>query len=232
MATYNGALYIREQLDSILVQLGTDDELIIADDGSTDETCRIIESYADGRIVFVRNPATLGHVQNFAKVISMARGKYIALSDQDDIWVENRLPRMIEMLEAAPAHSLIAGDFAEIDGAGKITGPVHALGKSPSSMLKQLILILLGRKRYFGCTFMFRSDFKKCIFPIPAAMDAHDVWIAMVACIHGRIVHVNEVGLLHRIHGKNVTPRRRRSLPKVLRARVIYLIGIASAVFR
>ncbi|RFB67141.1 glycosyltransferase family 2 protein [Herbaspirillum sp. 3R11] len=232
MATYNGALYIKEQLDSILAQIGPNDELIIADDGSTDETCGIIASYSDERIVFVRNPSTLGHVQNFAKLMSLARGKYIALSDQDDVWVENRLNRMLETLEASPTFSLVVGDFAEINNAGELTGPVHAMGPSPSWMFRQLFLVFLGRVRYFGCTFMFRSDFKRYILPIPAAMDAHDVWIALNACIHGRIIHVKEVGLLHRIHGRNLTPPRRRSLPKVFRARVIYFLGISRSLFR
>jgi glycosyltransferase involved in cell wall biosynthesis len=232
MATYNGALYIKEQLDSILEQIGPDDELIIADDGSTDDTCKIIESYADSRISLNRNPATLGHVQNFAKLISLARGKYIALSDQDDIWVANRLDRMISALEASPRLSVVIGDFAEINGDGELTGPVHALGKSPSWMFGQLILIFLGRMRYFGCTFIFRSDLKKYVLPIPNAMDAHDVWIAMNACIHGRIVHVGEVGLLHRIHGRNLTPKRRRSLPRVFRARLIYFKGIVCSYLR
>lgn len=232
MATYNGAAYLREQMSSILSQLGPDDEIIVSDDGSSDETCDIVESYQDNRIRLIRNGRNLGHVQNFAQSIALARGRYIALSDQDDIWVEGRLQKLMVALDASPKNLLAVGDFLEIDAAGALTGHGHAMGHSPTSMLRQMVLILMGRARYFGCTFMFRQDFRKHILPIPGLMDSHDIWIALNACLFGRIAHAREVCLLHRIHGRNLTPSRRRSLPKVVRSRIIYITGICQSIVK
>ena len=90
MATYNGAQFIKEQIDSILCQLSTEDELIISDDGSTDETLSIINSYKDNRIKVFQHKAAEGSAfikatRNFENAMSHAVGDYIFLSDQDDM---------------------------------------------------------------------------------------------------------------------------------------------------
>ena len=93
LASYNGSKYIREQLDSILEQTYQDFELIICDDCSTDNTWQILQEYAqkDSRIKVFENERNLGFKKNFEKAISLCNGKYIALSDQDDIWIDNHL---------------------------------------------------------------------------------------------------------------------------------------------
>lgn len=96
MATYNGEKYLREQLDSILAQTVQDFELIVCDDCSTDLTMQILNEYAerDSRIKVFENEENLGFKKNFEKVIGLCSGNYIALSDQDDIW----LPEHLEVL--------------------------------------------------------------------------------------------------------------------------------------
>jgi len=84
IATYNGEKYIKEQLDSIINQLDKNDEIIISDDGSSDNTIKIIESYKDGRIVLYKN-SFKNVVLNFEFAIDKSKGDYIFLSDQDDI---------------------------------------------------------------------------------------------------------------------------------------------------
>lgn len=226
MATYNGALYIRHQLDSILSQLDSCDEIVVVDDNSTDDTYAIVNSYADKRIKLCKNEVRLGHVQNFAKAIASANGEFIALSDQDDVWVEGRLDKMLEIAEKSPVLSLIIGDYAEINEKGELNGRSHRLTASPFSMFRQFILIFTGKTRYFGCTFLFRRELKNLILPIPSKMEAHDIWISMNACIYGYIVHTNQIGLLHRIHGSNLTPTHRRSTFKAFKARLIYIYSI------
>jgi glycosyltransferase involved in cell wall biosynthesis len=98
MATFNGAAYLFEQLDSTLVQLQSEDELIISDDHSTDQTQVIHGGYRDARIKIFTNIGKRGHVQTFAYAMAQATGEFIALSDQDDIWAVNRLERMLEQL--------------------------------------------------------------------------------------------------------------------------------------
>ena len=98
MATYNGELYIRQQIDSILKQLSTEDELIISDDGSTDNTLKIIESYEDHRIKLLRsNHRNL--ICNFENALKRATGNVVFLSDQDDIWFDGKVEKYKEQLK-------------------------------------------------------------------------------------------------------------------------------------
>jgi glycosyltransferase involved in cell wall biosynthesis len=226
IATFNGAKYIESQLDSILNQIGFEDEIIITDDNSTDETRKIIENYNDNRIKFFKNEIRLGHVQNFSRAISLASGEFIALSDQDDIWVESRLEKMLGILKNTNQFSLVIGDFREVNDQGEYVGTLAKLGKPMPKMWQQLFKIFAGKAKYFGCTFVFRSGLKKYILPIPLSIEAHDIWISMNACIHGNVFHCEDVTLLRRIHGGNLTPIRRRGFYKVIKSRLIYAVNL------
>jgi glycosyltransferase involved in cell wall biosynthesis len=228
VATYNGAAYLREQLDSILIQLQAEDELIISDDHSTDETQAILGGYQDARVKIFTNPSKRGHVQNCAYAMSQATGEFIALSDQDDIWVKNRLERMLEQLRRMPQCFLVVGDFTEF-GTDQERSPLGRLGPSPRSGLVQLYRLFMGHARYFGSAFMFRRDLVRFVLPIPEFIEAHDIWIAMNACVWGRVAHLEETTVMRRVHGKNLTPQQRRGLLKVVRSRLNYLAGLLQA---
>src|ERR1700748_3070750 len=89
MCTYNGEKYIRQQLDSILNQTWRNLEIVIVDDGSSDDTFAIISEYAekDSRIKCFKNEVNLGFNKNFEHAVELTTGDYIAISDQDDIWL-------------------------------------------------------------------------------------------------------------------------------------------------
>src|SRR4030067_269521 len=92
LCTYNGEKYLREQLDSILCQTRAPDQILILDDCSNDRTIEIIENFLkkDGRIRLIRNETNLGYARNFEKGISLCETDFIALSDQDDIWFNDK----------------------------------------------------------------------------------------------------------------------------------------------
>ena len=100
MATFNGEPYIQEQLDSIYNQTRKVDEIIIVDDCSTDSTVRVIEQYIlshkDIDIKLYKNEENLGYKKNFKKAISLCHGDYVFLSDQDDIWMTDKIEKCIE----------------------------------------------------------------------------------------------------------------------------------------
>lgn len=231
MATYNGSRYLREQLESILSQLLPEDELIISDDHSTDDTRSIIASYEDTRIRLITNPGKRGHVQNFAHAMTHATGEFIALSDQDDIWVENRLERMLGQLHLMPCYSLVIGDFTEF-GRVQNRSTLRRLGPSPRTGLVPLYRLFVGQARYPGSAFMFRRELVRFVLPIPEYIEAHDLWIAMNACVHGKVSHLAETTLMRRLHGHNLTPLRRRRLWVVFKSRVFYLLGLLQTAFR
>ena len=104
MATYNGARYLREQIDSILAQLSIDDELIISDDGSTDDTFNIIGGYDDPRIRLLRNRGKHGFSSNFGNALFHAKGEYVFLSDQDDVWIAGKYADVLAKLQQYDSH--------------------------------------------------------------------------------------------------------------------------------
>ena len=91
IATYNGERFIREQIDSILRQLSSDDEIIVSDDGSTDDTISIINSIDDKRIRIIEGPRKHSPTHNFECAMKEAKGYYIFLADQDDVWKPNKV---------------------------------------------------------------------------------------------------------------------------------------------
>jgi len=99
MASYNGEKYIRQQIDSILPQLGESDELIISDDSSTDDTISVVKSINDNRIKLIKDQKFKSPVSNFENAIKNATGDFIFLCDQDDIWQPNKVESVLPFLK-------------------------------------------------------------------------------------------------------------------------------------
>jgi glycosyltransferase involved in cell wall biosynthesis len=211
--------------------LQAEDELIISDDYSTDNTRSIIARYEDKRVKQIMNTGKHGHVWNFANAMEHATGEFIALSDQDDIWVENRLERMLELMLRYPRCSLVVGDVTEFDRHG-IRAAQKRLGPSPRNSMFTLCQLFLGRAKYYGSAFLFRRELTRFVLPIPEFIETHDVWIAMNACARGKIMHLDEPTLMRRLHGMNLTPLQRRNLWKVMISRLGYLTGLLQSSFR
>ncbi len=121
MATYNGEKYLREQVDSLLAQSYPSLEFVFVDDASSDASLAILQEYAlrDSRIRFISNPVNQGLLATFETGIRASKGEMIALSDQDDVW----MPEKISLLAGAiDSHSLIYADSALTNAAGTVTG--------------------------------------------------------------------------------------------------------------
>jgi len=219
MATWNGEKYIQEQLLSILKQLADDDEVIICDDASYDNTVPIVMALDDQRIKVTINPVRLGHVRNFEKAISLARGSYVFLSDQDDIWPEKRVSGMIKALDHG---GVVTGNYDCIPQNIK-TRPYIKIESFPANSIISIWKILLGIAPYFGSAMGFKRDELHYLLPFPRGVEAHDIWIAINANIRGVMVHLPSVVLHRRLHDSNFTPRKSRRLKDALRARLIMI---------
>lgn len=200
MTTFNGEKYLHSQLNSILIQLGNDDEVIICDDGSTDETIKIIENYIseDNRISLFKNKRK-GVVLNFEDAISKCNNELIFLSDQDDIWNREK----VNVIKAAFRHgneTLIlhnAIDFYENTNEENIL--IH---KMKHGLIRNII-----KSCYWGCCMAFKKELVKDILPFPQDLVAHDQWIGIIAESKKESKFVNESLIKHRRHDKNVTKR-------------------------
>ena len=198
MATYNGEKYIKEQIDSILCQLKEDDELIISDDGSKDTTLHIINSFKDNRIKIFPNKGGKGFVRNFENAIKHSTGDYIFLCDQDDIWMSNKVEKVLKQLQE---YDLIVHDAELIGAEGE------SLQRNYYSTLhtSKGFFMNLWKTRFLGCCMAFRRELKKDIIPFPKNTVGHDYWIGMYALSKYKVLFMEESLIYYRRHGNNAS---------------------------
>ena len=202
MATFNGMKFVREQVDSILAQLGADDELIVADDASDDGTPDIVAALGDPRIRLLRN-GFRNITRNFESALGEARGDFIFLSDQDDIWLDGKVQITLNLLAG---HQLVLSDCLVVGESGEVLQPSYfdALG-SASGLLRNF-----WRNSYLGCCMAFRRSLLKVALPIPNGV-AHDYWIGMVAELTDRPYFLDRPLVAYRRHGSTASFAARRS---------------------
>lgn len=201
MTTYNGQKYLREQLDSIFAQTYKNIELVISDDASLDNTVEILEEYKKKyKIKYSVNKANLGFIKNFEKTISLCHGDYIALADQDDIWMPDKIRTLVDEIGD---NTLICSDASLIDADGRIFAQslkkytnIHAVSGNP-------VGLLIFRNFVTGCTSMFRKELLEKAMPIPDGTGSHDWWFALVASKLNGIKYLNRQLVLYRQHEMN-----------------------------
>ncbi|QWD25388.1 glycosyltransferase [Polynucleobacter paneuropaeus] len=197
MASYNGVKYIQSQILSILHQLNAGDELIISDNGSLDGTLNLIHEIKDDRIKLF-HLKEMGVALNFENALIRARGKYIFLSDQDDIWMPGRVVSMLEELKVANlvmSNAIVTN--AELDPSS------HTLFQliQPSKSIPLNIL----QNTFTGCCIAFDRDILRAALPFPLGLPMHDWWIGLVAISIGEISLLDRPSLLHRRHESNTS---------------------------
>lgn len=200
MATYNGEKYIKDQLLSILKQIGLNDEIIISDDLSKDNTIKIIESIKDSRIKIFFNK-NRGYTNNFQNAIQHASGYYIFLSDQDDIWMDHKFKIMSDLLKnydfVVSNAQMVNKDLESLDSTY-----FQLRGGAKRGFLNNLIKL-----QYIGCCMAFRKIILKKAFPFPknTALCSHDLWISLISEFYFSTYVIQEPLLLYRRHGENVS---------------------------
>lgn len=200
MATYNGEKYIREQLDSILEQLAAGDELIISDDMSSDSTVDIIQSYKDTRIKLYIHEKNHGFVRNFENALMHAKGDIVFLSDQDDIWMPNKVKVTTEALKNC---DFTVSDCITINEMGKVL----SYSRIQDYNIKTGFWRLMIKTRYLGCCMAFKSKVLEAALPFPenAYLMEHDLWLAAVAECYFKTALIKEPLIKYRRHGNNVS---------------------------
>lgn len=226
IATYNGEKFIAEQLTSILGQIAPNDEVIISDDGSTDSTCAIIESFGDQRITLLHNNAH-NFKHNFINALQHARGKYIFLSDQDDVWLPNKYEICCNYLTQ---YDLVVTDNIITNATLDTIHPsFFEFYHSGKGVMKNILF-----HTYFGACMAFRSNILQYAIPMPNTREiAHDNWIGLVAEIVGTVYFIPQPLLLYRRHSQALTNlndsflhRSQRSLFVKIWSRCIVLAAV------
>ncbi len=221
MATYNGGAFIREQLESILINLTAEDEIVISDDGSADDTRRIVEEYRieHANIRLVDGPGK-GVIANFEHAIRMCRGEYIFLADQDDIWKPDKVKKVLEAFGKQNCHLVIHdAEVVNEDLSSVIMDSFFTYRGSKPGVTANLI-----KNRYMGCCMAFRRDLVESILPIPGNIPMHDQWIGLVSdSIYEKSCFLREKLLLYRRHEHAVSDFEHNSVRVMVKNRwIIY----------
>jgi GT2 family glycosyltransferase len=222
MATYNGARYLRPQLDSILAQLEVDDELLVQDDGSSDDTVDIIGSYGDPRIEVVENSSNLGVIATFERCLSRARNPIVFLCDQDDEWLPGKVRAMVTPFED-PHVTAVVTDALIVDGDNVVTGDsIFAYFHSGPGVLHNFV-----KNSYLGCCMAVRRDVLAAALPVPRSVRTHDGWIGITADMMGEVVFLPTPYVRYRRHGGNLSQMEPFGLVDVARRRLALAAHLA-----
>ena len=221
MISYQGAKYIEEQLDTILVTLGEEDEVIVSDDGSTDGTREILAAYQkkDARVRMIDGPKK-GVKANVENALRACEGAYIFLADQDDIW----MPEKVERVMAAFEHdgvSLVVHDAVVTDGTCEnvVLESFYSLKGSGAGVLKNI-----WRNTYIGCCMAFKRELLEEVLPIPNYIEMHDQWIGVINDQLKRgTSFIPDKLIKYRRHGNNASGMSHYGMARMIRNRVCFV---------
>lgn len=202
MAVYNGAEYIEEQIGSILPQLKENDELIISDDGSTDNTLDLINDLKDKRvIIYQSNGGNI--VRNFENALGMASGDVIFLADQDDIWYSNKVKRI---LDSIINHDLVFSNASVFSANLNNTKLLYSPDTKRTGILRNMI-----KNNYIGATMAFNRKVLDKALPFPKNIYMHDAWLGALAEIIGKTHYIDQPLIYYRRHGNNASETGEKS---------------------
>lgn len=222
MATYNGERYIQRQLESILKQLDSMDEVIIFDDCSTDNTRKVIKAMDDSRIHLYKNIKNLGVNKTFENALKKARGDIIFLSDQDDIWLDDKVAFIIDYFQKHSDVDVIQHDAEVVYENLTVIDKsfFHWRGHVGPSVIRNLL-----RDTHLGCCMAMRRNVINDCLPI-TSIPYHDKWIGIIAPLTGHKIVFLPIVLIKYIRhvGTSTSPiLQRRSLKKIAIERIEYI---------
>ncbi len=217
MTTYNGEKYIRQQLGSILSQTHLPDEVIICDDGSTDQTAVIIQDFIEQNQLsnwhVSVNTHNLGFIENFYRAISKTTGSIIFLCDQDDIWFCDKIAVMVRKLQENALVKVINSGFQKIDEYGEPVYTRPRIGRSNNNLITRKLKPkdlapfeldkILWRNISPGCTLGFTEEVKDFYLQHHTGLCPHDWEINIFGAVLGGLYFYNEALTGYRIHGGN-----------------------------
>lgn len=202
MCVYNGEKFLRKQLDSVLNQTYTNFELLCLDDKSTDSSVAILADYQqkDNKVKVFLNDVNLGFNKNFEKGISLSNGEFIAICDQDDIWLPHKIE---ELIDSIGDNSLIYSNSTLIDEKDQELecNLDHTIRHIDNPSYKAF----LEANFITGHTCLLKKELVKFILPFPNNLTYYDWWIGFAASYTGSIKYLDKILTKHRVHKISAT---------------------------
>lgn len=204
MATHNGARFVNEQIRSILSQLNENDEFVITDDASTDDSVDIIRKVKDARIHLLPKKTFNNPVKNFEYGLNHCRHDIIFLADQDDVWHPDKIKVMTGVLMDC---DLAVCDCRIVDEQLSTIEPsFFELNQSKKSLVNNFY-----KSSFVGCCMAFHRKVLDKAIPFPEGIPMHDHWIGLIAQKYFRVKFIPQVLVDHRRHSQNYTSTGGRS---------------------
>lgn len=199
IATYNGAAYIRQQIASILPQLSEGDEIVVSDDGSTDATLAEVRALGSPLVRIVEGPRKGSPVLNFENALSHAKGDYLFLCDQDDVWEPHKVSVMMAALREV---SCVVSDCTVVDARLRQLSPsFYSVVRKHEGRWYNLLV----RNCYLGCCMAFRREVLERALPFPPSVAMHDIWLGNVAAFFFTLRFIPDRLMSYRRHGANAS---------------------------
>jgi len=216
MPVFNGAAYLREQLNSILEQDHIDWRLVALDDASTDSSSMILAEYAarDSRILALTSPENRGLIRCLDQLLEHVDSPYFALSDQDDVWDSQKLSRTLTALKQDGV-ALAYSNVRLIDGSGRPLTDDYLRRRRLRPVEGTDAVPMIYRNPVIGHTVMARREVALLSHPMPPDLVFHEVWLVACACSIGRVTFVDAVLGSYRHHGANVIGPKAHPLRRV-----------------
>ena len=216
MAAYNGEKYISKQIESILPQLRETDELVVSINPSVDSTEKIIREYQeeDDRIK-IFTCSQKGVLANFENAIRCCKNAIIFLSDQDDVWKDDKIEKQLKFFNDSSVGGVCHGCIY-IDGFGNLMDAQPRISKNREISFLEIV----KKNPVQGSTLAFRRELAKFFLPFPTKIPMHDSWIGLWICKKSKLIYSNDALLLYRQHEESVTVRKHKKLKDMLIDRV------------
>lgn len=236
LCTYNGDKYLTKQIESILNQsIKTNIEIVVSDDKSSDRTIEIINHYKDLHPTIFKiniNENNLGSTKNFEKAILNCTGDFIFLSDQDDIWDENKIEKTLAVFKKNPNAEGVFSNALLIDHKDKIFTKlslwetIFFLEDELTIPIDFLDIITKNGNIVTGATLCFKKQVKNYILPLPIDIVLHDEWIATILAINKTLFYSTEKLIYYRIHNNQQIGIKKLKKIKKLNSIKRIIIGI------
>lgn len=238
LATHDGAKYVESQVRSILDQLEADDEIVVSDDGSSDNTVQILESLGDSRIRLFhfthsgyRLPAVRRITKNFENALTHAKGDVIFLSDQDDVWLPDKVKTTMRYMRH---YDYVSSDCYIVDDKLNILSETRYT--KAARIARNRFLALVRPTPYQGSCAAFSRRVLDKALPIGEYIQSHDRWIGMVATFFFSCRFISDKLILYRRHEANSstssTGKSVNSLMEKVRWRLGYILGLVLVMLR
>lgn len=210
MCTYNGVRFLEEQLRSILKQTRPVDEIVVCDDGSKDGTVALVERFAErypDKIRLIRNPVNLGYTRNFEKAICNCSGDVIFLSDQDDIWMPDKVETICDYFETHPDKGFVFTNAVLVNRFGtpcysRTLFDVVGMDRRNKKLFRRGhgYQVLSTSGRVTGATTALRASFVPYCIPFPEMGQVHDEMIAVSALLRDKLGFIERCLIRYRLH--------------------------------